>query len=250
MFDAQQAFRARCEWGEAGVQRLAPLSDIVVVVDVLSFSTAVDIAVERGAVVYPCRWRDDRAERLASEVDALLAVPRSGPGQAAPYSLSPASLQAIPAGTRLVLPSPNGATLSQLAAAHCPVVLAGCLRNAAAVAYTVRVLGGTVAVIAAGERWVEAGALTGSLRPAVEDLAGAGAILAALAAARPSPEALAAIGAWQVAQAHLDKFLAACASGQELRDRGFTRDVELAGQLDVSRAVPHLVDGAYRAWGT
>lgn len=250
MFDAQQAFRARCEWGEAGVQRLAPLSDIVVVVDVLSFSTAVDIVVARGAVVYPCRWRDDRAKRLASEVDAVLAGPRSGPGQAAPYSLSPASLQAIPAGSRLVLPSPNGATLSQLAAVHCPVVLAGCLRNAAAVGSAVRDLGGTVAVIAAGERWVDAGDLTGSLRPAVEDLVGAGAILAALASTRPSPEALAAIGAWQAAQTHLDTFLAACASGQELWHRGFTQDVDLAGQLDASRAVPHLVDGAYRAWST
>jgi 2-phosphosulfolactate phosphatase len=116
VFDDQQPFDARFEWGEAGVQRLAPHADIVVVVDVLSFATAVDVAVGRGAIVYPCRWRDARAEELAAQVDGVLADMRSGEQGSVPYSLSPTSLLAIPPGTRLVLPSPNGATLSQLAA--------------------------------------------------------------------------------------------------------------------------------------
>jgi 2-phosphosulfolactate phosphatase len=48
------------------------------------------------------------------------------------YSLSPQSLASIPKGTRLVLPSPNGATLT-LATEKTPT-LAGCLRNYRAVA--------------------------------------------------------------------------------------------------------------------
>jgi 2-phosphosulfolactate phosphatase len=248
VFDDQRAFSARFEWGEAGVTRLAPGADIVVVVDVLSFATAVDVAVGRGAVVYPCRWRDARAENLAAEVDGVLAGARSGQ-QEAPYSLSPASLLAIPAGTRLVLPSPNGATLSQLAAHLCPTVLVGCLRNATAVANVVRASGGSVAVIAAGERWVHAGELTGSLRPAVEDLVGAGAILADLDSPRPSPEAIVAVSAWQAASSNLGEFLTSSASGQELLERGFAQDVDLAAQSDISQAVPSLHDGAFRDWG-
>ena len=57
MFDDQAAYMERFEWGEAGIERLTPISDVVVVVDVLSFGTAVDVAVGRGAIIYPCRWR-------------------------------------------------------------------------------------------------------------------------------------------------------------------------------------------------
>jgi 2-phosphosulfolactate phosphatase len=35
-----QAFAIRCEWGAHGVAQLAPDSDAVMIVDVLSFTTA------------------------------------------------------------------------------------------------------------------------------------------------------------------------------------------------------------------
>jgi 2-phosphosulfolactate phosphatase len=139
--------------GQAGLRRLAPISDIVVVVDVLSFATAVDIAVGRGATVLPFPERGAAAAAHARERGALVASDRSSDGAGSPFSLSPSSLLAIPTGTRLVLPSPNGATLVLLAAEFGTTVFAGCLRNAAATAAACRALGGTVAVVAAGERW-------------------------------------------------------------------------------------------------
>jgi 2-phosphosulfolactate phosphatase len=125
MFDDQGAFRERFEWGEAGVRRLAPSADVVVVVDVLSFATAVDVAVGRGTAVYPCRWRDARAVAFAERVGATLAGGRGAEDRDVPYSLSPTSLLAIPSGARLALPSPNGATLSLLAAELGATVLRG-----------------------------------------------------------------------------------------------------------------------------
>ncbi|HKX30067.1 MAG TPA: hypothetical protein VJ302_20425, partial [Blastocatellia bacterium] len=54
VFD-QSEFEIRCEWGRQGASLLAPISDLLIIVDVLSFSTAVEIATARGAVIYPYR---------------------------------------------------------------------------------------------------------------------------------------------------------------------------------------------------
>src|SRR5690349_846810 len=109
MYFAQDEFDIRCEWGAHGVATLAPISEVIIIVDVLSFSTAVDIAVSQGAIVYPYHLRDDSAVAYAKSFDAKLASFRRGAADG--YSLAPTSLLNIPAGTRLVLPSPNGSTL-------------------------------------------------------------------------------------------------------------------------------------------
>ena len=234
-FYNQREFDVRCEWGEHGVSSLAPISDVIIVVDVLSFSTSVSIAVQNGAQVYPFRWRDERAAEFAASMQAELAVPgRTGEG----YSLSPASLAHIPPGTRLVLPSLNGARLS-LAARPLPV-LAGCLRNARAVARAASSFGPKIAVIAAGEGWLD----DYSLRPAFEDFIGAGAIINYLAG-RPSPEALAAVAAFQAVSSGLAESLSQCSSGKELIGRGFAEDVRLAAQLNASDTAPILLENAF-----
>ena len=55
---------------------LSRTSDVVIIVDVLSFSTCVDIATDRDATVFPYLWKDDRAHEFAIAVDAELAAPR------------------------------------------------------------------------------------------------------------------------------------------------------------------------------
>lgn len=241
----QADYGLRFEWGLTGSQEVSPGCGVLVVVDVLSFTTAVTVATERSVAVYPAPWRDERAAELAARVDAPLAVGRREVTRERPWSLSPAALAAAPAPARLVLPSPNG---SSIAAASEGIVVACSLRNVAAVAHWLRERAGTpedpVSVVAAGERWPD-----GSLRPALEDLLGAGALLYALKELGKdalSPEAEAAMttfgGTVSVANA-----VRACASGRELADMGFEADVEMAAELNVSTAVPVLTDGAFVA---
>jgi 2-phosphosulfolactate phosphatase len=234
----QHDYTVRSEWGAHGIASLGPDSDVIIIVDVLSFSTCVDVAVGSGALIYPYRWNDQSAEHFAASIQALLARSRrSDPGS---YSLSPASLRTIPAGTRLVLPSPNGATLSQ--ATGTTPTIAGCLRNARAVAQAAQTIGGRISVITAGERWPD-----GSLRPAIEDWIGAGAIIAHLTGSR-SPEAEVAHRTFLQAQPDLAWYLAQCSSGRELIGRGFAEDVQIASELNVSDCVPLLSEGGYQRY--
>ena len=62
MWCRQHGFDVRFGWGRQGLATLAPDSEVIVIVDVLSFSTGVSVAVEQGAAVFPCRWRDERAQ--------------------------------------------------------------------------------------------------------------------------------------------------------------------------------------------
>jgi 2-phosphosulfolactate phosphatase len=232
----------RFEWGEHGARALAQSCDVLVIVDVLSFTTAVDVAVSRGAHVLPYAGRDVRdARALAEREQAVLAVNRRDMSGNEPYSLSPASLTEIPRGTRLVLPSPNGSTLSAIAAEAGRILLAGCLRNASAVAHAALHMGLAMGIVASGERWPD-----GSLRPALEDLLGAGAVISGLDGLPRSAEAEIAVAAFAHARDHLDRILRDCVSGQELIETGFAHDVDLAAQLDVSGAVAVYAAGAYR----
>jgi 2-phosphosulfolactate phosphatase len=225
----QQGWTCRCEWGTAAVAALAP-ADVTIVVDVFSFTTCVDIAVSRGAAILPFRWNDDSAAEFARAQTAELA----GRRRRAQYSLAPESYVEAPAGLRCVLPSPNGAHVTLTAAPTAPVLLAGCLRNARAVADAAQQLGTSVNVIPAGERWLD-----GSLRPALEDWLGAGAILRWLSPDR-SPEADAAVALFEQYRDRLVATLDQCGSGRELDGRGHHKDKMIAGQLDVSSCVPRF----------
>lgn len=198
----QSRYQVRFERGVDGLDRLAR-ADVVVVVDVLRFSTTVTDAVASGARV------------------ALDDVAHEG--------------------------SINGAAVAARAAASGAVVLLGCLRNASAVAGAVlaeQVRRGdrtSIAVIAAGElEGREAGA---SLRVAVEDDLGAGAVIDALAVRgidHSSPEAAAACESLRGLRAAVRHLLTAAGSGQELIERGRADEVRAAAVIDAVDAVPVL----------
>ncbi|WP_285474745.1 2-phosphosulfolactate phosphatase [Actinoplanes sp. NBRC 101535] len=232
----------RFEWGPTGAAAVASGAAYVAVIDVLSFTTALTVAAEHDIAVLPYRWRDATAATTAAAHDADLAVGRS---QAGPddISLSPPTIPQVASRRtvhRLVLPSPNGSTVSALLAESGATVVGVSLRNATAAAAWVRAqaAGRPIAVVAAGERWPD-----GSLRPAIEDLWGAGAFLNALPPDGLSPEAGVAVAAYRAVADTLGTALAASASGRELTTKGFTADVTIAAQLDATTAVPVLHDG-------
>jgi 2-phosphosulfolactate phosphatase len=245
---AQSGFDVRLCWGPAGVRALGGEVGAVVLVDILRFTTALDVAVGAGAQVIPHPWPTGSLRTDAYPPGAAVAD-GTGPRH---LSLSPASLAEVRPGDRIVLPSANGSHCSTLAAGMGAAVVGASLRNAAAVArWLLRATAGSpagpIAIVPCGERWPD-----GSLRPAVEDLIGAGALVAALldgdADRSHSPEAGAAMAAFESVQGDLSDALTASASGRELHEKGNGDDVGWAAALNVSSCVPVLgADGAYGA---
>lgn len=249
---SQRDFRVRLEWGPVGGAIVAGGCAAAVVVDVLSFTTTLSVAADRGIAVIPCRTRDEQARALARHHDADLAVGRAeaGPGQ---VSLSPSSVRAGDGLQRLVLPSPNGSTISVLLAQQGVRVVGASLRNRHAVARWLEHRAATaerplrVAFVPAGEHWPD-----GTLRPAVEDLWGAGAVVSALVDAGwtgRSPEAHTASTSFDAIAHELPDSLRRCAGGRELVDLGYPGDVDIAAELDYSTAVPVLDHGVFTAAG-
>ena len=224
----------RCECGLEGVYRLAPISDAIIVVDIMSFSSCVSIAIEHDAFVLPYRYNDDTKHEYAAKMNAVAAKSRGSTG----YSLSPVSLFNLPPSTRLVLPSPNGSNLS-LATGATPT-FAGCFRNAKAVAQSAQHFGKRIAIIPAGEKWKE----NGSLRVSIEDFLGAGAIIQYLTGSL-SPEAQLAKTAFQFASDDLENILSNCISGRELIAMGYRCDIELIAAQNSTESVPILKDNIY-----
>jgi 2-phosphosulfolactate phosphatase len=242
----QSGHRIRFEWGPTGTAAISAGADVAVVVDVLSFTTTLTVAVERGVTVLPFAWKDERAAAYADQHRATLAVGRLEGRQlgGSAVSLSPADLSAATGVERLVLPSPNGSSICATLAGGGTTVVGACLRNRAAVARHLRDAG-TVAIVAAGERWPD-----GSLRPCAEDLWGAGAVLAALVDLGIddlSPEARLAEATFRAVEAELPAALRACAGGLELEAIGFGADVEVAERTDVTEVVPLLGDDGFCA---
>jgi 2-phosphosulfolactate phosphatase len=241
----QSTYGVRFDWGLTGARALvadARPGDVAVVVDVLSFTTTLTVAVERGIEVYPFPWAADDAPAYAESRGALLACGRREGLATGAVSLSPASFEGALDVARVVLPSPNGSAIAFALAEAGVTVVGASLRNASAVGAWLGRATGTVSVVAAGERWPD-----GSLRPAVEDLWGAGAVLQALDQALFSPEAQTAASAYAGVRDVVAAVLPDSVSGRELVDAGFGRDVELAGAVDVSRVVPVLRDERFVA---
>src|SRR5665213_2252524 len=100
-WSTQGDYFRRFEWGPSGSDLMASTSSIVVVVDVLRFSTAVEAVVSRGGIVYPYRWKDESARFFADSLGAQL----SDSPDAAGASLSPTALLNEATLDAVVLPS-------------------------------------------------------------------------------------------------------------------------------------------------
>ena len=218
--------KVHLEWG---AEALNISGDAIVIVDCLSFSSAVSIGCMQGAKIYPYLFRQS-AKKFADRLGLACAGKRDENG----FSLSPSSLSSLHEGQGLVLPSPNGSTLSLFA--KCDVVLAGALRNAGAIASYLDQQGfENVVFVAAGERWIS----DGSLRPAFEDLIACGAMIS-LMGAELTPEAQASVAAFKDIDENVVGAMLACQSGLELCDKGWQVDVALASEVSVDACVPRL----------
>lgn len=243
---SQSPYRCRLDWGAVGAERAAKRGDIVVIVDVLSFSTAVVQAISRRAVIFPCA-EDEDTVTLAKKYEAEIAVKRHQVPHEGRFSLSPLTFKDIDEQTRVILPSLNGGTCVQCSESA-DYVFAGALVNAQAtgnsVAELLRDSGSYVTVIACGEREK---APPHDLRPAIEDYLGAGAILLAIPFDK-SPEAQVCEAAFKASSADISNLLWDSVSGRELRDAGFGEDVKLSSQIDLHDIVARLKNGGFYAF--
>lgn len=242
---AQPGTGVRFDWGLAGAAELGRVCAVLVIVDVLSFTTSVTVAVARGTRVHPFPW-DAQAAEYATRVGAVAAVGRHAVTPQQPWSLSPAALRAAPAPADLVLPSPNGSAICAAAGATGRPVLAACARNAGAVGRWLLARGygdaqSAVGVIAAGERWPD-----GTLRPCVADLLGAALVIDVLSAAPGGLSVEAAVTLAVLAGVRdVPAAIRGCVSGRELAEQGFAADVEIAAEVGAAPVVPILRQGAF-----
>jgi 2-phosphosulfolactate phosphatase len=206
----QHRYQVRLDWGIDGLVRLAP-SDVVVVVDVLRYSTTV-------------------TDALASTTRVTLD------DDAHAVSINGAALAEAAARTEAVVMLGCLRNASALAAA---VMAEQTTRDART----------SVAVVAAGE--LVSSSPGAALRFSVEDHLGAGAVVAALGALgidHTSPEAAAAGEAFSGLRGALRHLLTASGSGQELIERDLRDQVLGAAELDAASVVPVLRDGGFVAY--
>jgi 2-phosphosulfolactate phosphatase len=234
MYNSQLKYKIKFDWGLNGLYNLTENSDVIVIVDILSFSTCVDIALENGGIIFPFDEINGNINDYASAHSALIAEKNRNTDS---ISLSPHSMSRIKQGQKVVLPSPNGSVLSLRC--DCDKVICGCLRNAGSVSAYLNSENSGIGVVAAGEKWND-----GSLRPCVEDYLGAGSIISKLAGTK-SPEAmLAELTYRNIREPVIDIIKSSC-SGFELIERGFEYDVELACHENISGMVPLLIEKKY-----
>ncbi|HEX5857035.1 MAG TPA: 2-phosphosulfolactate phosphatase [Microbacterium sp.] len=206
----QGTYQVRLEWGTDGLARLAA-ADVIVVVDVLRFTTAATDAVTAGDAFA----LDDAAHGV---------------------SINGAAVAAAGAATGAVVLLGCLRNASAVAAA----VLAEQERRGDRT---------SIAVIAAGE--LAGRQQGSPLRFCVEDQLGAGAIIDALGERgidHTSPEAAVAAEAFRGLRRAARHLLTASGSGRELSARGRAEEVAHASAIDASTAVPVLRGEAFVAY--
>lgn len=245
----QSPFDIKVEWGQRGAREASERGDIVIIVDVLSFSSTVVTAIEHGAIIYPHPPpRNERAKAYAAQLGAELIQGRAEGAKYGGHTLSPLSFSSSDRGKKLVMCSFNGAACTWVAK-QVPALLIGSLLNASAVAETanhLRVKNNVpITVVPCGERWSDVMDSDNNMRPGIEDYLGVGLIVSKLHGEK-SPEAQVCQGAYESAKSNMKELIKDCGSGRELRERGYGSDVDYCLQIDQSKAVPILRENHFR----
>ncbi|MFE6101971.1 hypothetical protein ACFVQ4_18625 [Streptomyces laurentii] len=216
-------------WGPAEARALtgpdpvgAARTACVVVVDVLSFTTAVGVAVEAGSAVHPYRRRDASAETYAREKDAVRGRVRKVPP--GPRRLA-RTLAALSESSEYVQYEDDPPPCDRGSASEGRMKRRDGASEASAVHQTPRAL-------PCGRTALLPGHDLAALRAACPDLT-------------LTPEATAAATLWTATKGPVAA-LRGCASGRELYAYGCPQDVEVAAETDASTTVPVLVDGAFQ----
>ena len=240
-FDPWPQAAVHVEWFPVAARQAGRRGDILVMVDILSLSTTLTIAAERHftSLVYsPAEIADMGGIQAAAAGLQARPLSKRRLAPSGELSLSPRSLLTADPGQRVLFTSLNGAAVVA-AADGCPRTVVASLRNCDAAADVLaRSLADGIAtrvtIVACGEHWSSVIAAEPGLRPSAEDWVGAGLLAGRIAGRgyRLSAEARAAAAAADVG------LIGDCVSARELRAAGFADDVELAVQLDVSKAVP------------
>lgn len=244
----QFPYETKLEWGRRGAREAAERGDIVVIVDVLSFSSTVVSALSAGAIIFPYP-PDLDGKMYADSIGAEYILGRAEAARKGRPTLSPVTFNEEHRDKQYVLSSLNGAYCTWIAS-RVPALLIGALLNASAVASAAEKLqqetGAAITVVPSGEMWSGTRDHEDRLRPAIEDYLGAGAILASLSGEK-SPEAEVCAGAYVSSAGRIQELIWDCGSGRELRERGYEEDVRFCSRLNVSDIVPILKDGRFIA---
>jgi 2-phosphosulfolactate phosphatase len=245
---SQSPYICRVEWGKRGAREAAERGDIIIIVDVLSFSSTVITALRYGAILYPYPPHLD-GEEYAEKMGAEYILGRTEAAKIGKPTLSPVSFQPGHANKKYVLSSLNGAFCTWVAS-KVPALLIGSLLNASSAAAAANQLrwqtNANITVVPCGEQWSDVEEYEERLRPSIEDYLGAGAILSNVKGEK-SPEAEVCIGAYQSAKQKIKELIWDSGSGRELRARGFEEDVIHCSRLDVYQTVPILNKNHFEA---
>jgi 2-phosphosulfolactate phosphatase len=247
VFD-QSPYECKIEWGQRGAREASERGDIIIIVDVLSFSSTVVTAVNFGAIIYPFpKSLNGQDEAYAEKVGAELILGRAEAARLEKPTLSPITFNQAHANQKYVLCSLNGA-LCTWVASKVPALLIGSLLNASTVAKVANKLraktNANITIIPCGEQWSDVKDGENRLRPSIEDYLGAGSILSKLEG-EMSPEAEVCVGAFLNVEGKINELIWECGSGRELRERGFGDDVRHCSQLNVYETVPILHNGYF-----
>ncbi|HKI58455.1 MAG TPA: 2-phosphosulfolactate phosphatase [Trueperaceae bacterium] len=216
---------------------------VAVVVDVLRMTTTATVLADLGLAHLTVVADLEQARERARQGGALLLGERDArPPDGFDAGNSPAQLTAaLVRGRAAVMSTTNGSAAVE-ACADADAVLLGCLRNGAAAARRAGELarggagGGRVRVVCAGTEG----------RVSLDDIAGAGHIVAALARLAPNAELDDAAQAARTvaAEPDLPRLLAGSYHGRRLLAQGFHDDVLLAAQRDASSSLMERIAGS------